>query len=61
MESLRIISNLNNSLQQLLKYADGFHYHWEATNAMNIGENAPVLYRGLEVGAIKKIRIKQIR
>lgn len=51
---------LEQQLATATRYADGFPLILEATNAMNISENAPVLYRGLEVGTIKKLELNKL-
>lgn len=41
------------------KYNNGFPLILEASNAMNLTEGAPILYRGIEVGIIQNIEINK--
>ena len=36
------------------------HLFWETSDAMNLTEGSPVLYRGVEVGTVRKFELNSL-
>ena len=52
--------NLAQTAQPRNKYSNGVPFILETSDAMNLTEGSPVLYRGVEVGTVRKFELNSL-